>query len=197
MKGRFQFIMIGVVFPLIPLFFIDFSRADLYQYVDEGGVLCFSNVPDNGHYQAIRIKEKAGFFKKQDPKTYDSYILSSSRKYNLDPLLVRSMIRAESSFNPLALSSSGAMGLMQLMPETADDMLVEDPFDPGQNIEGGTRYIRKLLDRFEGRLSVALAAWHAGPSLVEQYDEIPPIPKTQTFVKRVLRFYEEYRLQRE
>ncbi len=108
-----------------------------------------------------------------------------ARAEGLDPVLVRAVVQVESGYNPAAVSDKGAMGLMQLMPETARDLSVQRPFEPEENVRGGTTYLRELLDRF-GRVDLALAAYNAGPSAVTQYGGIPPYPETVTYVRRVL-----------
>jgi soluble lytic murein transglycosylase-like protein len=112
-----------------------------------------------------------------------------SRRQAVEPALVRAVIQAESDFDRRALSAKGAMGLMQLMPETARELGVSDPWDPDQNIDGGTRYLRQLLDRFGGDLAHALAGYNAGPSAVERYGGVPPYAETTAYVDRVLGFY--------
>ena len=111
----------------------------------------------------------------------------------MDSSLIKAVIKAESDFDYQAVSGKGAQGLMQLMPETATDMEVRDPFNPEENILGGTRYLSLLLNRFDNNKSLALAAYNAGPENVENYQGIPPYPETQTFVKRVLNYYRKYR----
>lgn len=107
----------------------------------------------------------------------------------LDPQLVQAVIQAESGYNPRALSNKGAMGLMQLMPGTAQDLAVADPWDPDQNIRGGVSYLRSMLDRFGGSLELALAAYNAGPEAVAKYDGVPPFAETREYVDRVLRLF--------
>lgn len=115
-------------------------------------------------------------------------IQKAAARYNLSPDLIRGVIRAESNFQADAVSSAGARGLMQLMPETAGDLGVTKPFDIQQNIDGGSRYLRQMLDRFGGNLKLALAAYNAGPGAVEKYEGRVPYAETQEYVKRVLRF---------
>jgi len=116
-------------------------------------------------------------------------IQKAAARYSLSPDLIRGVIRAESNFQAGAVSSAGAQGLMQLMPETAGDLGVTKPFDIQQNIDGGSRYLRQMLDRFGGNLKLALAAYNAGPGAVEKYEgRVPPYAETQEYVKRVLRY---------
>ncbi len=123
---------------------------------------------------------------------YHSQIDNIGVRYRVDPNLIKAVIRTESSFNRLAVSSKGAQGLMQLMPATARELNVADPFDPHQNIDGGTRYLRSLMDTFNGNLTLTLAAYNAGPTLVKRVNRIPRIPETVNYVKRVLGHYEGY-----
>lgn len=111
-----------------------------------------------------------------------------SRRHGLDPKLVRSVIQVESAFDPRARSRRGAMGLMQLMPETATELGVQNVWDPAENIRGGTAYLRRMLDRF-GELDLALAGYNAGPTVVERYGTIPPYPETRRYVDKVLGLY--------
>lgn len=125
--------------------------------------------------------------------SYESKIEHFGRRYQIDPHLIKAVIKTESDFDRYAVSRRGARGLMQLMPETARELQVADPFNPSQNIEGGTRYLRYLLDTFEGDLTLALAAYNAGPTLVKRVQRVPRIPETISYVKRVLGFYQSYR----
>ncbi len=113
-----------------------------------------------------------------------------STAQQLDPKLVQALIQVESGYNHRALSRKGAMGLMQLMPATANQLGVNDPYDPDQNVRGGTTYLRRMIDRFQGRLEWAVAAYNAGPGAVERYRGIPPYRETRNYVQRVLSLFQ-------
>jgi soluble lytic murein transglycosylase-like protein len=117
---------------------------------------------------------------------------ASSKKYGVDPNLIRAVIQQESSYNPDSLSHTGAQGLMQLMPGTADALGVKDPWDISQNIEGGTKYIRDQLQTFNGDIKLSLAAYNAGPAAVKKYSGVPPYSETQDYVVKVLDYYRQY-----
>lgn len=129
---------------------------------------------------------------KDAPFPYWDHVTEAARRYQLDPYLIFSVMKAESNFNPYAVSSKGAQGLMQLMPETAKSLGVQNPFSERQNIDGGARYLKAMLSRFAD-LKLALAAYNAGPGAVERFRGIPPYSETQAFVERVLRLYNAYR----
>ncbi len=116
-------------------------------------------------------------------------IARHSQAQNLDPKLVRALIQVESGYNERALSNKGAMGLMQLVRGTANDLNVSNPYDPEENVRGGTTYLRQLLDRFVGRIELALAAYNAGPRAVEKHGGIPPYRETRDYVQRILTLY--------
>jgi hypothetical protein len=124
-----------------------------------------------------------------ESRMIEKSIHRAARRYNLPPGLIRGVIRAESNFQVAAVSRAGAQGLMQLMPETARELGVSDPFDIEQNIDGGARYLRQMLDSFDGDVKTALAAYNAGPGTVEKYGgRIPPYQETERYIDRVLRF---------
>ena len=120
---------------------------------------------------------------------FASLINQASEKYGVNPSLVQAVIKAESNFNPDAVSSAGALGLMQLMPATASGLGVTDALDPAQNIEGGVKFLSQLLSHYNGNTQLAVAAYNAGPGAVDKYNGIPPYQETQTYVTRVLGYF--------
>ncbi len=152
------------------------SHAKIVKYTDSKGTIHYTSIPESNVYKNAPLDHK---------KAYDRIIINKSNKYRLAPSLVRAIITAESNWDPNAVSRKGAVGLMQLMPATAREMNI-NPYSPEENIEGGTRYFRYLLDRFKGRLDIALAAYNAGPAKVERYGGIPAISETRKYVRKVL-----------
>jgi len=120
---------------------------------------------------------------------FASLINQASEKYGVNPNLVQAVIKAESNFDPDAVSSAGALGLMQLMPATARGLGVSDPLNPAQNIEGGVKFLSQLLSHYNGNTQLAVAAYNAGPGAVDKYNGIPPYQETQTYVTRVLGYF--------
>lgn len=179
------------------------ARAQVYKWVDENGVITFSNIapPQNQDYQVLRFPCYAA-----DPKcrsvSWEKVPLNtqafhreirSAAEYNaVEESLIRAIIHAESAYQPDARSPKGAQGLMQLMPATAADLEVSNPFDPAQNIDGGARYLSQLLAEFKGDLDLATAAYNAGPNAVYKYGGIPPYDETQEYVRRVRILYKRY-----
>ena len=171
------------------------AQAKIYTYVDEQGTVHFTNVPNNDtryrpevilpQFQRVR-STKAG-----DPRLYEGHIQRAASRYAMDPLLIKAVIKAESNFDSQAVSAKGAKGLMQLMPDTAADLNVWNPFDPQENILGGTNYLRQMMARFGGNLRLALAAYNAGPGRVEAAQGIPLIPEPQQYVSNVIQHYRQ------
>jgi soluble lytic murein transglycosylase-like protein len=124
---------------------------------------------------------------------YNDAIEEAADLYGVDPDLIRAIIRAESAFNPFAVSAAGAQGLMQLMPAVAEELNVLDPFDPRQNIFGGAQYLRRLLDLHKGNVSLAVASYNAGPGAVDRYNGIPPYRETRAYVRKVNAFLKSSR----
>lgn len=178
------------------------AYARIYTFIDEAGTIHFSNVPTDVRYRPagisyIREPKNYSFYQStpdiENPYKYDAFIRTAAMEHEVDPLLVKAIIKAESNFNHRAVSKTGAVGLMQLMPDTASEMKVNDPFDPEQNINGGTKYFRKLLGMFKGDLHLSLAAYNAGPNRVKLTRSIPNISETTRYVKKVLSNYERYK----
>ena len=126
---------------------------------------------------------------------YQSIINQTAHRHQVDPALVKAIIMAESGYNPKAISEKGAMGLMQLMPETAEALGVEDSFNPEHNIEGGVRYFKQLIIQFDGDVTLALAAYNAGSKTVRNYQGIPPFKATQFYIEKVFKYYLLYKHQ--
>lgn len=185
-----------VLVTLAMLLFADIDcHADVYKYISEDGTVSFTNTPMNTNCNVV-VKEKKPVpaAKKEGAVsakrgTFHDIAEEKALKHNVDPALVKAVIRTESNWNPGAVSRKGALGLMQLMPSTASLMGVGDPFDPEDNIDGGTRYLKYLLEKFNGNLSLALAAYNAGPKRVEKKRMIPSIPETVAYVKKVIAHY--------
>ncbi len=171
------------------------ALADIYRYVDEDGVIHFSNVPT--HYRFRLYISATNLDYKDYFDLYDRIIIRAARKHGVDNTLVKAVIRAESDFDRNAVSKKGAQGLMQLMPETAKDLAVKDSFDPHENINAGVRYLKRQLNNFENNVPLALAAYNAGENAVRRYGRIPPYKETRTFVDRVLRYWDEFSLNKQ
>ena len=165
--------------------FGDIGMSSVENQANFNGVL--QNVMNTTNTPALSEEERTSFV-----EDIDYIIKEKADKYNLDESLIKAVIKAESGFNPNAVSKAGASGLMQLMPGTARGLGVEDIFDVEQNIEGGAKYLRGMLDRFDGDKSLALAAYNAGPNAVKRYGGIPPYQETQNYVKRVLSYERNY-----
>ncbi len=173
------------------LSYVPFSSAEIYQYVDANGTISLTNVPSDARYRRIDgVSDRVRPVLSEGQ--LEPLISRYSRQHRLHPALIRAVIKAESNFDPLAVSRAGAVGLMQLMPHTAVRMDVRDIYDPEDNIGGGTKYLRQLLDRFHGSLPLALAAYNAGEHVVDRYRALPPINETRQYVRKVLRYYRTF-----
>jgi len=165
------------------------AAADIYVYIDSAGTMHFTNTPTHDGYR-FYIREKSPRPELTDMASdYDGIIKEAAQTHGVDMWLLKAIIKTESNFDPKAVSHKGAKGLMQIMPATQAALNIADVFNPRQNIMGGCRYVRSLLDRFGGRLPLTLAAYNAGPSVVAQYNGIPPYPETREYVEKVMRFY--------
>lgn len=183
---------------LFVLFSFKEAPADIYKYVTADGTVFFTNTTKNRNGKLV-LREKSGNsvvragrpvkMAAGNNESFHSIAEERARVHNVDPKLVKAVIRTESNWNASAVSSKGAQGLMQLMPGTATLLGVSDPFDPYENIDGGIRYLKFLLDKFNGNLTLALAAYNAGPKLVERKKAVPSIPETVEYVKRVIAYY--------
>ena len=167
----------------------------LYTFTDARGTIHFSDRPQDVRYRLkvlpqgrLALESRVKITRRE----IDEIIQRVSLDHEIDPALVKAVVAAESNFEASAVSRAGAVGLMQLMPGTAADMGIEAPFEPRQNVQGGVRYLKLLLQRFDA-LEHALAAYNAGPETVDRHEGIPPYPETREYVARVLRFYSRYR----
>ena len=169
------------------------AAAESFKLTEPDGMIHFTNAPNDPRYQRMGFTSgtEAGFLRLPNGDTgpYVQEIRDAAERYGVPIKLVSAVIRAESGFNPRAVSPKGARGLMQLMPTTAATLGVRNSFDPRENIEGGVRHLRGLIDRFPNNLPLALAAYNAGEKVVQQYRGIPPYPETQDYVTKVLYFY--------
>lgn len=173
------------------------ARGSLYKYVDKRGVAHFTNVQWDQRYSRVKLTQKIQLpdaieFKPHErARAFDPMVERVGLEHGVPPALVKAVIHAESAFNARAVSHKGAMGLMQLMPATAKSLGVSQPFNSEQNVDGGTRYLREMRERF-GNWTMALAAYNAGPEAVAKHRGIPPYRETQKYVRRVLTYYRQY-----
>ena len=180
------------------------GRADIFKTVGKDGVISFTNRPKSKGSKLVartpkRRKVPAIMPSDRSPERftrYDVYIRQAAALYQIPEELVRAVIKVESDFDPRAVSPANAQGLMQLIPETAERMMVTDIFDPRQNIFGGVRYLRVLANLFNGDLELTIAGYNAGEGAIIRHGGIPPYEETQFYVARVLAYYRHYRAAR-
>jgi Transglycosylase SLT domain len=172
-------------------FSVQTTTAEIYQFIGPNGAISLTNVPSDPRYRKIEI-ESSRFHATLSERELEPVIRRHSSQHQLHPALIRAVIKAESDFDPQAVSRAGAIGLMQLMPQTAVRLDVRDMYDPDDNVGGGTKYLRQLLDRFHGNLPLALAAYNAGENAVDRYQTLPPFDETRQYVRKVLRYYRTF-----
>ena len=181
------------------------AKAAIYQYRDEYGRLFLTDSPPNNKYKIVvttkkeceapdtpdlEMQSQTALLPNDD--SFSNHINDAAKANGLDPFLIKSIIKVESDFDPSARSSVGALGLMQLMPATANLVECDDPLNARQNILGGSKYFRMMLNRFNGKIDYALAAYNAGPGNVDKYKGIPPFRETQNYVRKVNHYYKQY-----
>ena len=174
--------------------------SDIYRYEDDDGIIHFTDAPTDRRFKIFmrelkkdkQLRTKLQLSSSVNPAEYDHIISTCATKYGVNPALIKAVIHAESGYNPKAVSRKGASGLMQLMPGTARSLKVSNCFDPKDNVEGGVKYLRFLLDTFRGDVSLAVAAYNAGLGKVAKYGGIPPYNETRTYVNRVLSYMQSY-----
>ncbi len=177
------------------------SYADIYKYEDADGVLHFTDAPTDKRFKIFmrdlkKDRKLRTTFKlagcARNPEEFEPIINACALEYGVDKSLVKAVIHAESGYNPSAVSSKGAKGLMQLMPKTAQDLKVSNSLDPAENIRGGVRYLRFLLDTFKGNETLALAAYNSGLNKVARFGGVPPYQETRNYVSKVLNYKKNY-----
>jgi soluble lytic murein transglycosylase len=169
------------------------SQAEIFTYKDGRGKVFYTNIPVGAPYHPMIFRVSRGgqrsSIKPGNPADFEHHVRAAASHYDIDPQLIKAVIKVESNFDHLAVSDKGARGLMQLMPGTAADMNVYNLFDPRENIMGGACYLKQMLGRFNGNLPLAIAAYNAGPGAVERCGGIPNFEETQRYVRSVLLYY--------
>jgi soluble lytic murein transglycosylase-like protein len=168
------------------------AQADIYIYIDSNGVMHFTNTPTSSNYKVFMRETPSRPRTSPNSANYDDIIALAAETTGLSFSLLKAVIHVESYFNPRAVSKKGALGLMQIMPGNLNSLQITDPFDPQENVMGGARYLKSMLEQFDGQLPLALAAYNAGPTAVIRYNDIPPFPETKDYVQKVMRFFNFY-----
>ena len=166
--------------------------GDIIKFVDENGTVHFTDYTVPREYDVyIKNAQRKRLTEPKKTDRFSKEIYQAGNRHGVDRHLIQSVIRAESGYDPMAVSSAGARGLMQLMPETAALYRVGNIHNPVQNIDGGTRHLKRLINKYDGNVKMALAAYNAGETVVAQYNGVPPYPETKTYIQRVMEFYRE------
>lgn len=167
-----------------------FADGDLYGYVSSTGTVHVTNVPADHRFGKLILKPR--YHTAVSDQEIEEAVVRYADEYKLSPALLLAVMKAESAFDPMVISKAGAVGLMQLIPETAIRYGVRNLYDTKENIGGGAKHLRHLLDRFHGNIRLALAAYNAGEKKVDRYRQIPPFKETQLYVKKVIGYYRDY-----
>lgn len=169
------------------------AEEEFYGYISSTGTVHVTNVPTDQRYGEVSLKPR--YHASVSDRELEEAVVRYAGEYRLSPALLLAVMKAESSFDPTVISKAGAVGLMQLIPETAIRHGVRNLYDTRDNIGGGAKHLRYLLDRFHGNIRLALAAYNAGEKKVDRYRQIPPFKETQLYVKKVMGYYRDYRSQ--
>jgi soluble lytic murein transglycosylase-like protein len=190
---------------ILGMLFVAPATADIFRHVDKDGRVQYTNVPNDSRYKIYRridtdnpvtetLTARAQYFSPKTRNRFDEQIDAAAKANKIDPALIHAVISAESAYNPYARSRAGAVGLMQLMPATAKRYGAQNRMDPAQNIQAGVRYLRALMNLFDGDLTLTIAAYNAGENaVIRAGHRIPPYPETMNYVPLVLKYYKQYR----
>lgn len=168
------------------------ADEEIFGYVSANGTIYMTNVPSDRKFAPVTGKRR--YHASVSNHELEDAVARYAQEFQLSPALLMAIMKAESDFNPTVISKAGAVGLMQLIPETAIRHGVRNLYDTRENIAGGAKHLRYLLDRFHGNVRLALAAYNAGERKVDRYRQIPPFKETRTYVKKVMGFYRDYRM---
>ena len=191
MQKRSWLFLSGIVVGLASMATSLFAEDKIQAFVSPNGRVVFTNLVDNAPAPVTPVLPEADILASEMPAPFKALVDTIATTHGVDPALVRAVMKTESNFNRFAVSPKGAMGLMQLIPTTGRRYGVRDFFDPQQNIDGGVRYLKFLLQKFNGNLDLSLAAYNAGENLVGRLGRIPPIPETTNYVRKVRAIYKK------